>query len=241
MNRLREYSHDEARAADVSLDEIANNKQILQRLRDGNFNRIRISVFSDHYSGRFVHRKIHFIGRSEHLGDLDIVGRPQDEGEEQQMIHTFCDAIDRSRSIQEVVSVGLEDLSNDAFDVIVRTLGNSTQLERLSYCSYSNSINDCDKIRTLLGSGVRKLKKLSLSSYIGDAGVAVFAHGLRSIGSSLKELDLSSNSIGSEGLSTLAAALTNCTHLERLDLSNGDFSRAAVGLRSLSDWLLTAA
>eukprot|EP00986_Skeletonema_menzelii_P009924 scaffold4641_cov57-Skeletonema_menzelii.AAC.1 len=197
MNRLREYSHDEARAADVSLDEItssANNEQkILQRLRDGTFNRIFIGVSGGRslftFGNVFFPRKIRFIGRSEYLGDLDIVGWPEDKGEEQQMIHTLCDAIARSRSIQEV-SVELEDLSNVGFGAISRALGNSTQLERFSY-------------RRLLG--------------------------------------LSSNSIGSEGLSTLAAALTNCTHLERLDLSNEDFSMAAVGLRSLSDWLLTAA
>ncbi|KAL7501261.1 hypothetical protein ACHAWT_011193 [Skeletonema menzelii] len=233
---------------DVRLDEItssANNEQILQRLRDGNFNRIFIGVSGGHsmftFGDVFFPRKIHFIGRSEYLGDLNIVGRPEDEGEEQQMIHTFCDAIARSRSIQEV-SVELEDLSNDGFGAISRALDNSTQLERFSYDGNRISLNDCVMIRTLLGTGaLRKLKKLSLSHNIGDAGVAAFAHGFRSIGSSLKELELYQSSIGSEGLSTLAAALTNCTHLERLDLSEGDFSMAAVGLRSLSDWLQTAA
>ena len=56
----------------------------------------------------------------------------------------------------------------------------------------------------------------------------------------MKVLELCDGSIGSEGLSTLAAALVNCTRLESLDLSNNDFSTAEAGLSSLSDWLQTA-
>ena len=77
---------------------------------------------------------------------------------------------------------------------------------------------------------------------IGDDGVAAFAHVLRGIGTSLKTLGLGDISIGNEGLSALVAALSNsnCSSLEILDLSENDFSLAAAGLRSLSDWLQTA-
>ena len=63
---------------------------------------------------------------------------------------------------------------------------------------------------------------------------------MRSIGSSLKRLYLSNSAIDSEGLSTLVAALVDCTCLKVLDLSQNDFSTAA-GLRSLSHWVQTAA
>eukprot|EP00984_Skeletonema_dohrnii_P036401 scaffold37330_cov144-Skeletonema_dohrnii-CCMP3373.AAC.1 len=98
----------------------------------------------------------------------------------------------------------------------------------------------CFELGNLLESSVSKLILLD-SNGIDDAGVAAFAHGLRSIGPSLKELDLANNSIGNEGLSALVAALVNCTSLERLNLSYNDFSAAAAGLGSLSDWLQIAA
>ena len=82
------------------------------------------------------------------------------------------------------------------------------------------------------------LERLDLS----ENDISMTAAGLRfmrSIGSSLKQLYLSDCSLGSEGLSTLVAALVDCTCLKVLDLSQNDFSTAA-GLRSLSHWVQTA-
>jgi len=86
---------------------------------------------------------------------------------------------------------------------------------------------------------VCKLKELFLcrNNYIGNEGLDVLSNGLRGIGSSLKVLRLQNNSIGNEGLLAVVEALQNCTGLEILDLSSNDFSSAAAGLGSLSDWL----
>eukprot|EP00986_Skeletonema_menzelii_P004617 scaffold1588_cov133-Skeletonema_menzelii.AAC.2 len=255
MNQ-RDYSYYEAHAADVNLDEITSSeykKQDLQWLRDGDRSNSSIhrSILVGR-SGDFTFGEGddlgwlgYFIGRSESLRNLRIAGLSEidDEGggREQQMIHALGDGIARSRSIQHV---DLWNLSNEGFATIARVLGNLTQLEGFYYYSSRNNdrINDCVTIGTLLESGVWNLKQLSLSrSNIGDTGVVALANGLTGIESSLKELNLSENSIGSEGLSTLVAALANCMCLERLDLSCNDFSMAAAGLRSLSDWLQTAA
>ncbi|KAK1743015.1 leucine-rich repeat protein [Skeletonema marinoi] len=67
--------------------------------------------------------------------------------------------------------------------------------------------------------------------------MGVLSNGLIGIGSSLKYLSLSDNSIGNEGLSTLVDALQTCTGLETLHLSGNDFSSAAAGLGSLSTLL----
>eukprot|EP00986_Skeletonema_menzelii_P005855 scaffold2188_cov81-Skeletonema_menzelii.AAC.1 len=256
MKNRRDYSYYEAHAADVNLDEITSsykNKQILQRLRDGKIKSIEVGR-DDWYSTYFCFSKGddlrwlgYFIGRNEALQKLTIDGlhKDEDEGREQRMVHALSGAIARSRSIQEV---SVLNLSNDGFAALAGALVNLnlTQLERFYYYSSRYSSNDpinyCATLGNLLESGVWNLKELSLPhSNIGDAGVAALAHGFRSIESSLKELNLSENSIGSEGLSTLVAALANCTNIKRLELNGNDFSMAAAGLRSLSDWLQTAA
>ena len=244
MNQ-RDYSYYEAHAADVSLDEITSsfyNKVILQRLRDGDLN--SMSIGGNSYWDKFTIREGddlgwlgYFIGRSESLQELTIKGWSEDEEGEQRnihAIHALSDGIARNRSIQNVC---VDNLGNAGLDAIFCNL---TQLERLTISLYS--LNDCVALGNLLESGVR-LKYLSLDNNrnnIGDAGAAALTRGLRCIGSSLKELHLPYSSIGDEGLSTLAAALANCTCLEKLDLSYNDFSTAA-GLRSLSDWLQIAA
>mmetsp|Transcript_3413 Transcript_3413/g.5633 ORF Transcript_3413/g.5633 Transcript_3413/m.5633 type:complete len:553 (-) Transcript_3413:71-1729(-) len=247
MNQ-RDYSYYEAHGADVKLDEITSdeyNKQILHRLRDQDLKSIyvceRIDGF-DIMEGDDLGWLAYFIGRSESLRELTIDGlyKDEDEGREHRMVHALSGAIARSRSIQQV---SVDILSNDGFATIARSLVNLTQLERFYYRSINSNdrINDCVMIGSLLESGIN-LKKLSLPfCNIGYAGVAALANGLTSIGSSLKVLDLSHNDIDSEALSTLVAALAHCTCLEILDISGNDFSMAAAGLRSLSDWLQTAA
>ncbi len=238
MNQ-RDYSYYEAHAADVSLDEITSsfyNKQTLQRLRDGNLNSLSIG-------GRWVNFVVsegddvgwlgYFISTSESLQELTIE-KCEDDGSEQRTIHAIhalSDGIARNRSIQ---NVRVNNLSNGRLDALFLNL---TQLESLTVSisgDGDNALNECVALGNLLESGLR-LQNLSLScSYrneIGDAGVTALSRGLRCIGSSLKGLHLPNSSIGDEGLSTLAAALVDCTCLEVLDLSSNDFSMTATGLR----------
>jgi len=127
-----------------------------------------------------------------------------------------------------------------SFTSIMRALHSLSQLEGLTIWGDNNIGSDCwSELETLLESGVCKLKKLYLdgNNHIGNEGVDVLSNGLRGIGTSLTIIHLSNNSIGNEGLLALVGGLTNCSSLKTLDLSCNDFSSAAAGLRSLSDWL----
>ncbi|KAK1732316.1 leucine-rich repeat protein [Skeletonema marinoi] len=173
----------------------------------------------------------YFIGRSVKIQHLDICHFP----EGRQQIDAFFDGLARNQSIRSLSSHQLGDYGSTA---LLRALGNLSQLEELTYSGSNLTRNGWSALGTLFESGACKLKKLWLyNNNIGDDGVAALASGLRSIGPSLNKLGLSDNSIGNEGLSALVAALANCTSLEELDLSCNDFSLAAAGLISLSDWL----
>eukprot|EP00984_Skeletonema_dohrnii_P003873 scaffold1336_cov100-Skeletonema_dohrnii-CCMP3373.AAC.3 len=239
----RDFNYYEANAADVNLEEItssAKNAKILQRLRDGDGDRTLHCLI---LGGRFNHFYVSegddlgwlgfFISRSACLHNLDICYLPDGE----QQIHAFSEGIARSQSIR---NISIVNLNNDAFTAIMRVLRSLSQLEGLTI--WGDNIIDHNgryELRTLLESGGCKLKQLCLSenNYIGNEGLDVLSNGLRGIGSSLKELRLEHNSIGNQALSTLVEALQTCTSLEKLYLSGNDFSSAAAGLGSLSDWL----
>eukprot|EP00985_Skeletonema_marinoi_P007535 scaffold3316_cov94-Skeletonema_marinoi.AAC.18 len=241
----RDNTYYEANASDISLEDITSsqhNARILRRLRDDKLSQLYL-VEHDGWrhgfqlgEGNDLGWLGYFIGRSERLRKLTIQYLPEDEGRGQQ-IHAFMDGLARNKTIQKV-TIGDEDfdLSNNGFAAIARALGNLSQLEELSLQTDDDAglnINRCSALGNLLESGVWKLKKIRLdSNNIGDAGVAALAHGLRSIGPSLKALGLGNNSIDNEGLSSLTAALVNCTSLERLDLSKNDFSNE--GLSALA-------
>eukprot|EP00984_Skeletonema_dohrnii_P031636 scaffold24379_cov115-Skeletonema_dohrnii-CCMP3373.AAC.3 len=241
----RDDDYYEANASDIRFEDITSSKmnaKTLGRLRDGDDKRRNhLTLGRERWNdfqlgeGDDLGWLGYFIGRSVNLHRLYIQYLPEDDGGEQQM-HAFSDGIARNQSIQKVV---IDNVSNNGFAAIARALGNLSQLEELSLQTDDDAglnINRCSALGTLLESGVSKLKKLRLdSNNIDDAGVVAFAHGLRSIGSSLKELDLRWNSIGNEGLSALVAGLANCTSLELLNLSYNDFSNE--GLLALSDWL----
>eukprot|EP00984_Skeletonema_dohrnii_P027879 scaffold17584_cov71-Skeletonema_dohrnii-CCMP3373.AAC.3 len=245
----RDDNYYEANASDISLEDITSsehNARILRWLRDGDDNLSHLSLCREEVwwnyfrlgEGDDLGWLGYFIGKSVKLQCLEIQYLPEDDGGEQQM-HPFSDGIARNQSIQKVI---IDNVSNNGFAAIARALGNLSHLEELVFKWYNSNgglnVNGCSALGTLLESGVSKLKQLRLdSSGIDDAGVVAFASGLRSIGPSLKELYLGWNFIGNEGLSALVAALANCTSLERLNLSDNDFSSAAAGLRSLSDWL----
>ena len=176
----------------------------------------------------------YFIGKCEHLRELYITGSTEEEDneeEEQRIIRAVSDGIARNRSIRYIY---VYNLSNDGFATIARALGNMTQLEELNV---SRCMDNDNTLVTLLESGV-KLKKLSHNYH--SPALATFAHGLKSIGSSLEELDLSESNVGNDGLLTLAEALADCTSIKTLGLSGNDFSMAAGGLRSLMRWLQRA-
>eukprot|EP00984_Skeletonema_dohrnii_P018040 scaffold8338_cov72-Skeletonema_dohrnii-CCMP3373.AAC.4 len=231
----------EANAADVNLEEItssAKNANTLQRLRDGDPKLHCLML-----GGRFNHFYVsegddlgwlgYFISRSACLHSLSIHYLPDGE----QQIHAFSAGIARNQSIR---NIGINNLNNDAFISIMRALHGLSQLEDLAIDVHTSVGPDgWSELRTLLESGGCKLQQFHLygNNYIGNEGMHVLSNGLRGIGSSLKELTLSDNSISNEGLSTLVQALQTCTGLERLHLSSNDFSSAAAGMGSLSDWL----
>ena len=248
MNNQRDYNYYEAHEADVTLEEITScerNKRILRWLRGGRDKDMDISfpyqirLYLGNINGScFIDFALsecndlgwlgYFIGKSKRHFQLSIIGSPETQGGEQRIIHALCDGITRNQSI---CKISLSNLSNDGFVTIARVLGNLTQLKRLAV---SNCVDNDNTLVTLLESGV-KLKKLSLHN-----GVATFAHGLRSIGSSLEELDLSGNNVGNDGLLVLAAALADCTSIKTLYLYDNDLSMAAAGLGALSGWLQTS-
>jgi hypothetical protein len=175
----------------------------------------------------------YFISRSACLHSLFINYLPDGE----QQMHAFSEGIARNQSIR---NINIRNLNNDTFTSIMRALHSASELEELDISNSSNVDPDgWSELRTLLESGVCKLKRLCLcgNNYIGNEGMGVLSNGLIGIGSSLKYLELIDNSIGNEGLSSLVDALQTCTGLETLHLSGNDFSSAAAGLGSLSTLL----
>eukprot|EP00985_Skeletonema_marinoi_P003514 scaffold1505_cov146-Skeletonema_marinoi.AAC.28 len=238
----RDYNYYQANAAIINMGEItssAKNAKILRRLRDGDDKLHHLSVGRAGWENYYIGQGDdfgwlgYFIGKSQCLQSLCIYYLLDGE----QQIHAFADGIARNQSIR---NINIDNLNNDAFTTIMRALHSASQLEKLTIGPNNNvDPNDWSELGTLLVSGVCKLKELCLegNSYIGNEGMGVLSNGLIGIGSSLKVLNLSENSIGNEGLLALVEALQTCTGLERLDLSSNDFSSAAAGLGSLSDWL----
>ena len=244
----RDYNYYEENSASIKLEEITSSEDnaiILRRLRDGDDKLRHLTLGSQGLTkfhigqGNDLGWLGYFIGKSVKLLSLDIWDFPVYEGVEQQ-IHAFMDGIARNQSIRKIST---SNLGNYGSTAIVRALGSWSQLEELVYgFNMIYGPNGCSALGTLLESGVLKLKKLRIAPLndIGDDGVASLTNGLKSIGSSLKELELIENSIGNEGLLALMTGLESCTSLERLNLSSNDFSLASAGLGSLSDWLQTA-
>jgi len=237
----RDHNYYEANSADVNLEEItssAKNAKNLQRLRDGDPRLIHLCLSNGDFPSDFCIGEGddlgwlgYFIGKSEYLQMLVINYLPDGDGG-----HAIVEGIARSKSIRYIK---INNLSNDGFTSIVRALGSLSQLEELTIGRNTVDPDGWYELRTLLESGGCKLKELDLSenNYIRNEGLDVLSNGLRGIGSSLKVLHLSDSSIGNEGLLALVDGLTNCTGLETLQLSRNDFSSAAAGLGSLSDWL----
>jgi len=234
----RDYNYYEANAASINMGDItssAMNANTLQRLRDGD---VTLSHLNLGREGLSIHFYIgqgddlgwvgYFIGKSECLRYLGVNFSGG---------HAFVEGIARNQSIRKI---RIYDLNNDGFTSMIRVLHSFSQLEVLTIEPSNNVDPDgWSELGTLLESGDCKLKELSLcgNNYIGNEGMGILSNGLRGIGSSLKVLDLSENSIGNEGVLAVVEALQSCTGLEILDLSLNDFSSAAVGLGSLSDWL----
>eukprot|EP00984_Skeletonema_dohrnii_P010696 scaffold4191_cov76-Skeletonema_dohrnii-CCMP3373.AAC.14 len=238
----RDYSYYEKHAADINLEEItssAKNANTLQRLRNGDDDDER----SRFYLGRRFFTLDFYIGDEDDLGWLGyFIGKNEcvhhlhidylPDGEEG---HALMEGIARSQSIREI---GLHALNDDGFTSTMRILGSLSQLEGLIILGdISIGSDGLSELETLLESGVCKLQLLSLWGINFEGIVDILSNGLRSVGSSLKELGLRNNSIGNEGLLDLVEALQTCTGLEILNLCSNDFSSAAAGLGSISDWL----
>eukprot|EP00985_Skeletonema_marinoi_P022406 scaffold14302_cov141-Skeletonema_marinoi.AAC.3 len=245
----RDYDYYESNVADINLRQITScegNAEKIRRLLGGDdtLRHLTLGTTCAGWDKNYFHIGEgddlgwlgYFIGKSKFFHHLYIRVLHDGEGREQQM-PAFMEGIARSQSIR---ALSCTDLGDNVSEAIVRALGSLPRLEELYYGSNSPGPNGFSALRTLLESGVLKLKKLLLfDNDMVDDGVASLVNGLKSIGPSLKVLELISNSIGNEGLSALAA-LANCTSLEQLDLSRNDFSMAAAGLGSLSDWLQAA-
>jgi len=245
----RDYDYYESNVADINLRQITScegNAEKIRRLLGGDdtLRHLTLGTTCAGWDKNYFHIGEgddlgwlgYFIGKSKFFHHLYIRVLHDGEGREQQM-PAFMEGIARSQSIR---ALSCTDLGDNVSEAIVRALGSLPRLEELYYGSNSPGPNGFSALRTLLESGVLKLKKLLLfDNDMGDDGVASLVNGLKSIGPSLKVLELISNSIGNEGLSALAA-LANCTSLEELDLSRNDFSMASAGLGSLSDWLQAA-
>ncbi|KAK1733364.1 leucine-rich repeat protein [Skeletonema marinoi] len=140
---------------------------------------------------------------------------------------SIIDGIARNQSIRtlDVNTVKTGGLSDEEYSVIIaEALINLSQLEVLHL--WRSNYHCCSALGKVMSSGTTKLKELRLFGAIGDIGVASLENGFATIGPFLKTLDLGCNSIGNDGLMTVV-----------LDLSENDFSLAAAGLGSLSDWL----
>eukprot|EP00984_Skeletonema_dohrnii_P013633 scaffold5654_cov77-Skeletonema_dohrnii-CCMP3373.AAC.1 len=238
----------EANADTINLGNITSsekNAKILQQLRDGDD---KLDYFNVGVVGRATWNSFiigegddlgwlgYFIGKSEYLQRLNLLYLP--DGEEG--FDAFAEGIARSQSLRYMF---INNLNNDGFTWIMTALGSLSQLEELSIWGDNNVGPDgWNELRTLLESGGCKLKQLCLrgNNYIGNEGLDVLSNGLRGIRSSLTVLHLSDNFIGNEGLLNVVETLQTCTGLETLDLSRNDFSSAAAGLSSLSDWLQNA-
>mmetsp|Transcript_11760 Transcript_11760/g.18109 ORF Transcript_11760/g.18109 Transcript_11760/m.18109 type:complete len:326 (-) Transcript_11760:812-1789(-) len=243
----RDYDYYESNVADINLRQITScegNAEKIRRLLGGDdtLRHLTLGTTCAGWDKNYFHIGEgddlgwlgYFIGKSKFFHHLYIRVLHDGEGREQQM-PAFMEGIARSQSIR---ALSCTDLGDNVSEAIVRALGSLPRLEELYYGSNSPGPNGFSALRTLLESGVLKLKKLLLfDNDMGDDGVASLVNGLKSIGPSLKVLELISNSIGNEGLSSLVDALQTCTGLETLHLSRNDFSSAAAGLGCLSDWL----
>mmetsp|Transcript_6179 Transcript_6179/g.9013 ORF Transcript_6179/g.9013 Transcript_6179/m.9013 type:complete len:440 (+) Transcript_6179:93-1412(+) len=237
MNQ-RDYNYYEANAADVNLEEItssAKNAKILQRLRDCDDQLTYLNLGMQEWhtfiisEGDDLRWLGYFIGKSQYLKSLNIWGVP--EGDQ---IDAFVKGIARNKSIRDIT---VEFMSDYARAAIVRAVGNCFQLERLSIDCHGNlHPNSHSALQTLLESGVCSLRELSLY-HSSDDVVTSFANGFKRIAESLEVFVLSDDSIGNEGLLAVVAGLASNTSLKELEFFMDDFSLAAEGLSSLSEWL----
>jgi len=186
--------------------------------------------------GEFIDAFIDGIARNQsirrlHLGD----GRAGLSG---MMVITLLRNITGIRMNQFTLNSTNTHLSDDEFASVIRALGSQSNLETLALHNSNLFPNSCSALKAMLESGVWNLKSLRLcGNNIGYYEVAAFANGFARIGSALKELYLSNNTIGNGALTALVPGLANCTGLEALGLGSNDFSLAARGLGSLSDLL----
>ncbi len=230
MNNQRDYQYYEAHADVVRVEEITsceNNRLILRWLRDGDdegpdgvSDSIILLDLSNDDNGNFFISKCddlgwlgYFIGRSNCLRKL-FIWNTSSLG---------------SRSPED------EEREQRIINALCDGIAGNQSIQDVNLDGLSND-GFAAIVRTL--GNLTQLEGLTIWS--SEFQVDTIARGLRSIGPSLEELDLSFSGIDNDDLLTLAAALSYCPRIKKLDLRDKDFSMAASGLTALSRWLQTS-
>ena len=135
------------------------------------------------------------------------------------------------------LQVGAEDIGNDGANAMVRALGANTGLRRLVIRDAGLEAAAVAGIDGVLKTN-RDLAELDLSgNTIGSEGAATIATGL-SHHTALASLHLEGNGIGDDGCETLAAALGTNTTVISLGLANNDIGDN--GAKALASLLCTS-
>ena len=170
---------------------------------------------------------------SRDIGDLGAVAVSSYIKNYQEEIQTSTDTLEQDfRSLHQLNLSG-NSISNEGVTKIADSLRNCTSLTSLNLSSNSFGVNGVQALADALESctGIASLN-LACNSMDDDSVIILSDSSLKYF-KNLAFLNLSSNSIGSNGAKALADALKNCTHLTSLNLSSnlmGD-----VGVVELAD------
>ena len=264
MESSRDYAYYKEHAHDVNLEDITSseqNKDILQKLRDGDSEFTGFYIIADEHYGADDEFYVvegqddlgwlgYFIGESKILKDLLV--RINVTG------HSFIEGVCRNQSIESLsierdvgnylsfgsifknnnrlTSLSLDSFNMNAYDFAV-SLGQKSHLK----CLHFHYMDFPDEEVSVIAKALiaqPQLEELKFNDNEFERNCcAAFKTTFMKWGrkSQLKKLDLTSNAIDDEGLTILLEGLVCCHNLAELTLSCSDLS--AAGLRSLSSYL----